>query len=136
MQPYRPKAMWTLISALSLVTFLACAAVPPVEKPKPQFALLAKTSPAIYQQLQTHIATALGQENVRIATRSFTRKPTLAIGRRTARSLNIPFGEGRILEAHPEHFDLMMTPTQCYILHRQTQKIYDLHGASCKPLDV
>ncbi len=127
---------------LAALTVNACASTD--TKPKPlseslqkadlsnnQPALLSAMTPDIRQDISNIIAARLERPNVTIASRSFTQKSSLIVSRRPVRSIDVPNGEGRILDIAVHHFDLFISGDTCFISHRQSGKIDMLSGIDC-----
>jgi len=132
-----PHKSLLVICALAM---MACASATPTshsqslkkaELANSQPALLQSITPEIRQQITNLIAARLDKQDITIATRVFTRNPSIVIARRPVRSFDIPNGEGRIVDITAHHFDLFISGETCYISHRQTGLIDILSGVAC-----
>lgn len=95
-------------------------------------ALRTGVTQASTQEIAQTVSTAMNGVPVTVADDALTTESTLLIERSTQRALGRPQVPGRSLE-RPQHFQLVVDASQCFLVHRETGLRWLLAETECVP---
>jgi len=123
-----PVRLIIKLGALAGALWAAACQTPPTEPPQP--ALITEMTPETQARIEAVVSEALGGRTIRISDQDLSGSSTLIIEPPSVRSRDGMPIDGRSMEK-PDHFDLMLAGTECYLLHRQSGQKYRLDDIGC-----
>ncbi len=116
--------LWLTSLSLCGLSLMSCNSV---NLDNTEAAVLTNPSPAVYAEITEAVSAMLGGRAVTIATDTLQSTSRLVI------DPSIMTGRD---SAKPDHFQLMIDKTRCFIVHEQSGQITELKKASCKPINA
>ena len=119
--------------ALLLVLAFALVACKTMPQQEPVKALLTEMTESTQLQIVKAVSTSMNGKSVKISENSFSSDNRITLMTNTEAMHNGNPINGRITE-RPQHYQLMLLGTACYLVHEETGTEYILEDVSCKAM--
>ncbi len=122
------------ISVILLVVIsLALVACKTMTQQEPVKALLIDMSDSTQLQIVKAVSTSMNGKSVRISENSFSKENRISVATNMTATFEGNPINGRVTEL-PQHYQLMMRGTACYVVHEETAIEYALENVACKAM--
>ena len=98
---------------------------------EPYAAVLSNPSPESLLAVTKAVSTAIDGQSVKLASDSLTTTNILTVMTNTQSTMEQNPINGRIMQ-RPQHFQLMLRGTECFLVHDETAKEYILENIKCE----